>query len=81
MQKIIVIGSPGSGKSTFALKLGKQLNLPVMHLDANFWNPGWVKTPEDKWRELVSKLVSGDKWIIEGNYTRTFDIRFLEMFK
>jgi len=76
MQKILVIGSPGSGKSTLALKLGKRLSLPVIHLDNHFWNPGWIETPEDKWHAIVSKLVSGDQWIIDGNFSRTFDIRF-----
>ncbi|MFH2048891.1 MAG: DNA topology modulation protein [bacterium] len=76
MQKIIVIGSPGSGKSTFAIKLGKKLNLPVKHLDSHFWKPGWVETPETEWREIVTKLTTGDKWIIDGNYNRTYDIRF-----
>ena len=76
MQKVLVIGSPGSGKSTFALKLGKQLKLPVLHLDSHFWKPGWVKTAEPEWREVEVKLVSGDKWIIDGNFSRTFDIRF-----
>ena len=76
MQKVIVIGSPGSGKSTFALKLGKQLKLPVLHLDSHFWKPGWIKTSESEWRKVETKLVSGDKWIIDGNFSRTFDIRF-----
>lgn len=76
MQKVIVIGSPGSGKSTFALKLGKQLKLPVLHLDGHFWKPGWIKTPDPEWRKVETKLVSGDKWIIDGNFSRTFDIRF-----
>jgi adenylate kinase family enzyme len=76
MQKILVIGSPGSGKSTLAVKLGKKLDLPVIHLDYNYWNPGWVETPEDKWNDIVTKLVSGDKWIIDGNFSRSFDIRF-----
>ncbi len=76
MQKVLVIGCPGSGKSTLALKLGKQLNLPVKHLDSHFWKPGWIETPEPEWNEIVTKLVSGDKWIIDGNFSRTFDIRF-----
>jgi len=76
MQKILIIGSPGSGKSTFALKLGRMLNLPVKHLDSHFWNPGWIETPESEWREIVTELISGDKWIIDGNYSHTFDIRF-----
>jgi len=48
MNKIAVIGSGGSGKSTFSRKLGNILNLPVYHLDTVYWNPGWIETPKDK---------------------------------
>jgi adenylate kinase family enzyme len=41
MQKIIVIGSSGSGKSTFSRKLSRAMNIPVYHLDALFWKPNW----------------------------------------
>ncbi len=76
MQKVLVIGSPGAGKSTLSTRLGKLLNLPVIHLDSHFWQPGWVETDRDIWRQKVTGLVSGDRWIIDGDYGRTFDIRF-----
>lgn len=76
MQKVLVIGSPGAGKSTLSTKLGELLDLPVIHLDSHFWNPGWVETDRDIWRQKVTELVSGDRWIIDGNYGLTFDIRF-----
>lgn len=75
MKRILIIGGCGAGKPTFSLKLGSLLNLPVIHLDKEFWNPGWVETEESKWREKVKALVSGPKWIIEGNYHATLDIR------
>ena len=45
MQKVLVIGSGGAGKSTFARHLGTLLNIDVIHLDALYWHPGWVETP------------------------------------
>ena len=55
-KKIAIIGCSGSGKSTLATKLGDVLKLNVVHLDAHFWHPGWVPTPEDKWIEITEKL-------------------------
>jgi len=76
MQKILLIGSGGSGKSTLATQLGAKLNLPVIHLDAHFWNAGWVETPKDEWRTKVEELCRRDRWIMDGNYSGTFDVRF-----
>ncbi len=75
MKRVLVIGSPGAGKSTFALKLSKRINLPVIHLDKEFWNPGWIETPADQWRAKVRELVEPDKWIIGGSYDSSLDIR------
>ena len=76
MKKILVIGSGGAGKSTFAGRLGRILNIEVIHLDVLYWNAGWVETPKPKWRKTVEELVKRDSWIIDGNYSGTFDIRF-----
>jgi adenylate kinase family enzyme len=75
MKRILVIGSGGSGKSTFARRLGALLDMPVIHLDAEHWSPGWVETPKEEWRERVKELVRGDAWIIDGNYSGTLDVR------
>jgi adenylate kinase family enzyme len=75
MRKVLVIGSGGAGKSTFARRLGELLNLEVIHLDALYWNPGWVETPKAAWAERVAELVRREAWIMDGNYSGTFDIR------
>lgn len=75
MNKVIVIGSGGAGKSTFSRQLGERTGLPVFHLDALNWRPGWVATPKDEWDELMNKLVRNEAWIIDGNYGRTLDTR------
>ena len=76
MKKIIIIGSCGSGKSTFAKALSKKLNLPLIGLDQCYWKHGWVRPEREEWRKRVSELVKGENWIMEGNYQSTFDIRF-----
>ena len=68
MTKIAIIGSGGSGKSVLARQLGDVLNIEVIHLDAVHWRPGWVEPPDDEWRETVESLVTGESWIIDGNY-------------
>ena len=47
MNRIVVIGSAGSGKSTLSQKLGQIYSLPVVHLDKYYWKPNWVATPND----------------------------------
>ncbi len=75
MKKILIIGSPGAGKSYLAAELGKILARPVIHLDKHFWQSGWKQTPENKWRAIVNDLVARERWIMDGNYHGTFDIR------
>ena len=75
MKRILVIGSGGSGKSTFATRLGKSLNLEVHHLDKFFWRPGWVEPKPDEWTKIVTDLTSRESWIIDGNYGGTLELR------
>jgi adenylate kinase family enzyme len=76
VQRVAVVGSGGAGKSTFARALGGVTDIPVIHLDENYWNPGWVGTPRDEWAAIQGALVARDRWIIEGHYANTFDLRF-----
>jgi adenylate kinase family enzyme len=75
MKRIVIIGNGGSGKSTLARRLGDLLGIEVIHLDARFWNPGWVETPKPQWFQTVAHLVAGDSWIIDGNFGSTMDLR------
>jgi len=75
MQRILVIGSPGAGKSTLARRLSERLKLPLIHLDAEYFGPGWTMPSKAEWRERVNALVARPEWIMDGNYASTFDIR------
>lgn len=78
MKKVAVIGSPGAGKSTFCKRLASATGLPLYHLDALYWKPGWVETPVAEWEAVQREVISGESWIIDGNYGRTLDIRLRE---
>lgn len=73
MERIAILGRSGSGKSTLADKVGKTLGKPVIHLDKIFWNPDWTQSFSERtdWINFVSKMVTEDEWIIEGNYHRS----------
>lgn len=76
MNRIMVIGvSSGVGKSTFARRLGELIGIKVTHLDRLYWKPGWVEAPIEEFSEAQRQVVQNEKWVIEGNYTGTFDIR------
>jgi adenylate kinase family enzyme len=75
MKKVLVIGSGGAGKSTFAARLAAKTGLPLVHLDAIYWRPGWVETPKDEWRRTVERLVAGEAWIMDGNFGGTLEFR------
>lgn len=76
MKKIIIVGSCGAGKTTIAKQISEKFNLPLINLDQLYWRPGWMRTPREEWREKVAELVKKEKWVMEGNYQNTFDIRF-----
>lgn len=76
-KRFSIVGCGGSGKSTLAIRLGSALGLPVVHLDAHYWNPGWVPTPKDEWEILVEGLLSCESWIMDGNYGSTMDSRLV----
>ena len=58
-----------------AVRLGEILRLPVIHLDRLHWRPGWVEPPKQEWRRKVEEIVTAERWIIDGNFGGTMDIR------
>jgi adenylate kinase family enzyme len=75
VDRVAVVGSGGAGKSTFSRELGGRTGIPVVHLDQHFWRPGWVETPRDEWRAVQRDLLGGPRWIADGNYGGTLDVR------
>ena len=77
--KIVIIGFSGSGKSTLAKQLGMYYNLDVLHLDSVHFLPNWVeRSTEDMNKDVISFLDTHKNWVIEGNYTKLDNRRFLE---
>ncbi len=71
----MLIGPGNAGKSTLAVELGKILGLPVFHLDRIFWLPNWIEKERQLFNEEQRSLVAKDRWIIEGDFYKSYDIR------
>ena len=75
MQKGIIIGCPGGGKSTFARALHEASGLPLYHLDMMYWNADRTKVPKEVFQERLEEALGQEHWIIDGNYNRTMEMR------
>ena len=75
MNKAIIIGCPGSGKTTFAEKLQKCTDLPLYYLDAIWHKPDKTHNPREEFDQRIAEIFETPKWIIDGNYKRTIEMR------
>ena len=75
MRRVIVIGSPGSGKSRFSRALHQATGLPLVHLDLLYWNADQTVVSRSVFLERLQEAVSQDAWIIDGNYASTMEMR------
>lgn len=75
MQRVLVIGSPGAGKSTFARSLHERTGLPLFHMDQLIWLPGWIERDREEARAALAEVLAQDRWIIDGNYGSSLPLR------
>ena len=75
MQKVIIIGCPGSGKTTFAEKLNQITGLPLYYLDAIWHKPDKTHVSREDFDKSISEIFNTPEWIIDGNYNRTIEMR------
>jgi adenylate kinase family enzyme len=75
MRRVLVVGCSGAGKSTVARQLSRVTGLPLVGLDRAYWRPGWIEPSTTEWRATVEKLAAEPDWVMDGNYSGTFDLR------
>lgn len=76
--RIMIFGRSGSGKSTFALRLSKATGLPLYHLDKYFFKSNWLERDYQNFLEDQQSLVNQSKWIIDGNSTKSYEMRYVK---
>ena len=74
VERVSVIGNSGSGKTTLGRKLAGLLDVPFTELDGIFHQAGWTELPTEQFRERVSAVVAGDRWVVDGNYSHVRDL-------
>lgn len=75
MQRVLIIGNSGGGKSTLARRLGDKLGLPVIHLDRLFWKPGWIESDDNAFRITVAEALAAPAWVCDGDFGSSLDLR------
>lgn len=74
MQRIVVVGVTGSGKSTLGEQLAQRLHFPFVELDALHWEANWTPAPLDIFRQRVDQALAGAQWVVGGNYSKVRDL-------
>ena len=76
IKRINVVGTSGSGKSTFGRKLAELLQLPFVEMDRLHWGPNWQETPPDEMLLKVQQVTDGTHWVLDGNYLKTTPVKW-----
>ena len=74
MRRVNVVGTSGSGKTTYGAELARRLGVPHVELDALSWEANWVSVSPEVLRERVARAVAPDAWVVDGNYSATRDL-------
>ena len=75
MKKINIVGSSGSGKTTFGRKLSKIINIEYYEIDSLFWKANWTKTENKEFRKKIEDITNLEEWILDGNYQKLNDLK------
>ena len=78
MERILIIGCSGSGKSRLARRQGQKLGLPVVHLDQLWWKENWQNVTVEEFDSRLAMALEMERWIIDGNYSRTMEVRLMK---
>ncbi len=73
-QRISVVGTTGSGKTTLARQISQRLAIPHVELDALHWQPNWTEVSLDIFRDRTQQALSSNRWVVDGNYSKVRDI-------
>jgi adenylate kinase family enzyme len=76
LQRVVVVGPGGAGKTVFAERLSERTGLPVVYLDRIFYADGWKERPRDEAVALLERALAGDRWIADGSFLEAGDSRF-----
>lgn len=76
MKRINVVGTSGSGKSTFSRLLASKLDYPYLEMDAMFWKANWQESSDEEFLSILKRQLSQDCWVLDGNYNRTALIKW-----
>jgi hypothetical protein len=79
LTRVNVVGASGSGKSTFAKQLASQLDLPMIEMDALFWNPNWTESTDEEFFSRLRSALARPAWVLDGNYDRTVPIKWQDV--
>ena len=74
LRRVVVVGTSGAGKTTLASELARLLDAPHVELDAFRHGPNWTETPDDIFRQKISDSLTGQDWVVDGNYSVARDI-------
>ncbi len=75
-RRINVVGTSGSGKSTFSHELAALLELPHHEMDEHYWLPGWQGRSDEDFHSRIAAVTAGEAWVLDGNYTRTIPVKW-----
>lgn len=75
MNRVLILGCAGAGKTHLARKLTEITGLPLVHLDREYWQPGWRKPDRTQWEATARRLADEPRWIMDGQYLGTLPVR------